>query len=131
MLIGQRAARYAGTFLALTLTSCTWSSTSAGGDRPHDLMTSTGGHAAPTVSVQFVDGSVVDGPPSVDLDVGDTVVIEITSDVDEQLHIHGYDILVDIEAEEANVIEFRADLPGRFEAEFEGRHQMVLEIRAE
>jgi hypothetical protein len=48
-------------------------------------------------------------------------VLAVTSDVADEVHLHGYDISRDVQAGGTVRIAFRATLPGRFEVELEGR----------
>ena len=55
------------------------------------------------------------------VDKGDRVVLAVTSDVADEVHLHGYDISRDVGAGGTVRITFRAKLPERFEVELEGR----------
>ena len=50
---------------------------------------------------------------------GDTVRIEVSSDVADEIHVHGYDISTDVEAGGKAKVEFVADIEGVFEVELE------------
>lgn len=62
---------------------------------------------------------------------GSTVRIEVTSDVADQLHLHGYDETADVAAGETAVIEFTADLTGRFELETHDSGLTLLHLLVE
>lgn len=81
-----------------------------------------------TIEVEYAAGEVVvvDARPSVPL--GSTVELVLTSDVDEELHLHGYDISVDVVAGETNRVRFVADIPGVFEAELEQSGAPVFDL---
>ncbi len=70
---------------------------------------------------------LVSGPEVLQVIKGDQVTINITSDEDEELHLHGYDKSVDLEANKKANITFTANLTGRFEYELE---QSKIEIGA-
>jgi len=55
----------------------------------------------------------------IDAAVGDTVEIRIMSDVVEEVHVHGYDIVRDVVAGETTEMRFEADVPGIWEVELE------------
>lgn len=50
---------------------------------------------------------------------GDNVEIKITVDEDEELHLHGYNKMVDLTSGKAGKLDFVANLTGRFPYELE------------
>lgn len=73
-----------------------------------------------TAEATYADGEVTTETPRVEAAVGDTVELRLVSDVAEELHVHGYDLLVDLEPGVEVVLRFTADIPGIFEIELEG-----------
>jgi len=73
------------------------------------------------VSIVVVNGAPEGGIVRESVDKGDRVVLAVTSDVADEVHLHGYDISRDVQAGGTVRIGFRATLPGRFEVELEGR----------
>lgn len=73
------------------------------------------------VRIVVVNGAPKGGIVRKSVDKGDRVVLVVTSDVADEVHLHGYDISRDVEAGGTVRIAFRAKLPGRFEVELEGR----------
>lgn len=59
---------------------------------------------------------------------GDTVTIRVTSDVADHVHLHGYDVLVDVGAGESAELTFEATIPGVFEVELEDAGLLLLEL---
>lgn len=59
---------------------------------------------------------------------GDEVVLVVTSDVADEVHVHGYDISRDIAPGKAARIAFVAKLPGRFEVELEERGVQIADL---
>lgn len=51
---------------------------------------------------------------------GQRVVIRVTSEIADEVHFHGYDLHVDLEANKPGEIAFTANQTGRFEFELEG-----------
>jgi heme/copper-type cytochrome/quinol oxidase subunit 2 len=47
------------------------------------------------------------------------VTVRVTSDVADEIHVHGYDLKQDVEAGSTAEISFTADIPGVFEVELE------------
>lgn len=88
------------------------------------------------VTVMLVSGSVgvtVDGasvgPGSrVEVGVGDRITIAVSGDAADEIHIHGYDLSVEVGPGATDTLEFTADIPGVFEVELEGAHTLVFEL---
>ena len=59
---------------------------------------------------------------------GDRVVLVVSSDVADEVHLHGYDISRDVAAGGTVRIQFTADVPGRFEVELEERGVQIAEL---
>lgn len=53
------------------------------------------------------------------VDSGDTVRFRVRSDVPEEVHVHGYDILREVPAGKTVNVAFKARIEGGFEIEFE------------
>ena len=85
--------------------------------------------ATATLTATLADGTVtVDGDDRLELSEGDVVMVMITSDTADEIHVHGYDIFADVAPGEDAMIVFTADIPGRFEIEFETSHQFIAEL---
>jgi FtsP/CotA-like multicopper oxidase with cupredoxin domain len=61
----------------------------------------------------------------------DTVRFRVTSDVPEEVHIHGYNIAKDIPAGETVTVSFKADITGIFEIEYENAHEQIGQLRVD
>ncbi|HUG66080.1 MAG TPA: hypothetical protein VMK83_12760 [Gaiellaceae bacterium] len=59
---------------------------------------------------------------------GDRVVLVVTSDVTDHIHLHGYDIMRDVVPGKPARLQFRATIPGRFEVELEDRRVPIADI---
>lgn len=94
---------------------------------PASATTSTS-EAAETIRVEVRDRQVVGGSRRVRVDLGETVRIEVASDVADEVHVHGYERLADVEAGRRVVVEFVADIPGIFEVELEGLRLKLLDL---
>jgi hypothetical protein len=66
-----------------------------------------------------VTGDQVIGGGRIDVDLGEEVRIVVTSDVEDEAHLHGYDLIAEVGPGLEGVIEFVADIPGIFELELE------------
>lgn len=83
---------------------------------------STGGTSsspAAAVSVTVAGGRVVGGVKTLDVAQGDRVQVTVTSDVADEIHVHGVDLHRDIAAGGTQTIDFTANLPGSYEIELE------------
>jgi hypothetical protein len=93
---------------------------------------STGGTgAAATVLSVTVRGGSVEGASRQRATLNQPVTIRVTSDVAEQVHVHGYDKIFDVAAGRTGEVTFVANIPGVFEVEFERSHKVLftLEVR--
>jgi hypothetical protein len=62
------------------------------------------------------------------VDRGRSVVITVTSDVADEVHVHGYDLSAEVAPGAPATIRFVADAPGRFEIELENSAVQVAEL---
>ncbi len=86
---------------------------------------------AGAISVSVTGDKISPAPKTYDVKVGDEVTISVTSDVAEEVHVHGYDKTVDLEPGVPGEVTFKADIPGVFEAELEGSGKLLFELRVE
>ena len=84
--------------------------------------------AAQTVTVEVVGGAPVGGHQRVEVDLGSVVALMVTSDVAEEVHVHGYDILRAVSDGHPAHFAFTAEIPGVFEVEFEGSGRLLLQL---
>jgi hypothetical protein len=80
------------------------------------------------VRVRVADGVPAGGIVRETVDKGDRVVVVVTSDVRDHVHVHGYDLMRDVAPGRRVRIAFRARLPGRFVIELEDRHAQIAEL---
>lgn len=81
-----------------------------------------------TVTITVRGGAPVGGIARPTVSRGDRVVLVITSDVSDEVHVHGYDVARDVAANGRARIALSADIPGRFEVELEERGIQIAEI---
>jgi len=74
-----------------------------------------------TVRIVVVGGQPQGGVQRATVEEGRDVVLVVRSDVADQVHVHGYDLVVDVGPGAAGRLRFTADVPGRFEIELEDR----------
>jgi FtsP/CotA-like multicopper oxidase with cupredoxin domain len=74
--------------------------------------------AEPPVARISVKGGVIAGDvKSIEVAKGDTVRIVVSSDVEDEIHLHGYDIEKEAAPGKPARFEFKADVEGAFELE--------------
>jgi plastocyanin len=85
--------------------------------------TGTGTDAAPapaqpqTTKIDIRGGKVVGEPAEIHAKNGDTVVIVVSADAPDDIHLHGYDIEKKVEPGKPATFRFKANLEGEFEIE--------------
>lgn len=83
--------------------------------------------AGPTVVVR--NGEPVGGVQELEYSAGDEVRFRVESDVADEVHVHGYDLMEEVPAGGTVSFEFPAELEGIFEVELEGRKEQIAELR--
>jgi hypothetical protein len=73
-------------------------------------------------------GKPVGGIAQLTYNEGERVRFKVDSDVSDEVHMHGYDIMKDVEAGGSVSFDFPATIEGVFEAELEGRKEQILEL---
>ena len=73
-------------------------------------------------------GKPVGGIAELSYDRGEEVRFRVESDVSDEVHMHGYDIMKDVEAGGSVSFDFPATIEGIFEAELEDRREQILEL---
>jgi hypothetical protein len=73
-------------------------------------------------------GKPVGGIADLTYNEGEQVRFKVDSDVSDEVHMHGYDIMKDVKAGGSVSFDFPATLEGVFEAELEGRKEQILEL---
>lgn len=77
-----------------------------------------------------IEGSTVTGGGRIVVPFGETVTLRITSDIADEVHIHGYDLYVDLEAGVTAEVSFTADIPGVVEIETHNSHLVIANLEA-
>jgi heme/copper-type cytochrome/quinol oxidase subunit 2 len=67
-------------------------------------------------------------PREINVNEGDHVNLQITSDEPLEFHLHGYDLAKDLEANEPQELTFDATITGRFEIENEETQEQLGEL---
>ena len=83
------------------------------------------------LSVTVRGGSVVEGGSRQRATLNQSVTIRVTSDVADEVHVHGYEKRFPVAAGQRGEVTFVANIPGVFEVEFERSHKQLftMEVR--
>lgn len=84
------------------------------------------GPAVPVITI--VDGQPEGGVADLEFAKGDEVRFVVDSDTADEVHVHGYDIMEDVEAGGKAEFDFPADIDGVFEVELEGSATQIAEL---
>lgn len=115
-----------------TPTTTTDTTTTTTTEPPTTTTTTPPPPPGPTVvRVRVVGGIPQSGIVRETVSQGDRVVLVVTSDVSDHVHLHGYDIMRDVAPGQVARIPFRATVPGRFEVELEDRSLQIAAITVE
>jgi hypothetical protein len=125
------------TALALALAGC------AGTDAPAASSSSAPSTAAGTssavpssgagqrIEVRVTSGQVTGDTGRVPVAAGTHVTLVITSDVADQVHVHGYDLETELAPGEPAELEFDATIPGVFEVELHEAGTVLLSLQVQ
>lgn len=104
--------------------------------------TTTGGPATTTTTVPkpprivFRNGAPVGGAREIEVAKGDPVRIDVTSDVEAEVHVHGYELTKEVAAGQTARLSFPASIDGVFEIELhllagaeEGSEAQLAELK--
>jgi hypothetical protein len=94
-----------------------------GGDSGESEKTTTG-----VTTIVVKNGKPVGGIAQLTYNKGEQVRFKVDSDVSDEVHMHGYDIMKDVKAGGSVSFDFPATIEGVFEAELEGRKEQILEL---
>ena len=119
----------AGLFLLLKPSADTAHSHGPAG--PSKPLTASERELAQTVELEISGGRLVSGPNRIPLLQGQAVRLLVTADETDELHLHGYDLTLDLPAGLQAELAFVAEHAGRFEYELHSAHRVIgaLEVQ--
>ena len=82
-----------------------------------------------TITIVLKNGKVSPNGDRVDLDKGEPFVLDITSDRDDEVHVHGFDIEIEVEAGDHVQVPMTADRTGRFEVESHHPEMLIVTLQ--
>jgi hypothetical protein len=89
---------------------------------------SSSGTTKGVTTIVIKHGKPVGGIAQLTYNKGEQVRFKVDSDVSDEVHMHGYDIMKDVKAGGSVSFDFPATIEGVFEAELEGRKEQILEL---
>jgi hypothetical protein len=95
-----------------------------------DESSTTDAGKVPTIVVDN-QGKPVGGVAVLTYRKGDRVRFKVKSAVADEVHVHGYDLMKDVEAGGEIEYDFPASIEGVFEAELEDRKEQIIELKVE
>jgi hypothetical protein len=107
----------------------TTTTTSQAQTTPNNGTTSGEPEVAADQQITVRDGKPVGGVKKLSYKSGDRIRFVVTSDVADEVHVHGYDVAKDVEAGGSVRFSFPAELEGVFEVELESRREQIAELR--
>lgn len=99
---------------------------SCGANEPTAQPTSTA--AARELTAKIAKGDVTPSAERVEVKVGTLVKITVTTDTEDELHVHGYDKKLTVVPSTARTLTFLADKTGRFEIEFHKADKLIYQL---
>jgi len=88
--------------------------------------TSNASGKVPVIVVEH--GKPVGGVKDLTYNAGERIRFEVRSDVSDEIHVHGYDLMKDVEAGDSVEFDFPGTIEGVFEAELEGRGEEIAQL---
>jgi len=88
--------------------------------------TSDASGKVPTIVIK--NGKPVGGIRDLAYNKGERIRFKVDSDVSDEVHVHGYDIMADVKAGHAIGFDFPASIEGVFEVELESRKEQIIEL---
>lgn len=84
---------------------------------------------AQVISLTYAAGEVTGDTDRVEVPLGTNVRLTITSDVVDEVHVHGYELTTAVPAGQAAQVEFLADQPGVFEVELHDARKVLTRLQ--
>lgn len=97
-----------------------------------DASSAAAGSSAPAarrIAVTVAHGKATGDTGRVTVPAGTPVTLVVTSDVADQVHVHGYDIEKDLDPGTPATLTFPADVPGVFEVELHKANLVVVHLQ--
>ena len=83
----------------------------------------------PTVVIRVSGGKPLGGVRKIEASHGERIAFRVSSDVADEVHVHGYDLHRDVAPGSTAAFSFAASIEGVFEVELENRAEQIAEVR--
>jgi hypothetical protein len=81
-----------------------------------------------STTVRVVDAKPDGGIKKLEFKKGDQVSFTVVSDTADEIHVHGYDLMKDVEKGGSASFSFKGSIEGRFVVELEDHKQQIAEL---
>jgi hypothetical protein len=102
--------------------------TTTGAETTTEQTTTEQAEQVKRILVVVQNAEPVGGVKHADIEQGAEVVLVVRSDVEDEVHLHGYDLATEVGPGRPARIRFRADIAGEFETELEDRKVPIAEL---
>jgi hypothetical protein len=82
----------------------------------------------PVTQIKVQGGKPAGGVTKIEVNKGDQVRFAVSSDVSDEIHVHGYDFMKDVKAGGEVSFSFPAKIDGEFEIELESRGEQIANL---
>jgi hypothetical protein len=82
----------------------------------------------PVTQIEVEGAKPVGGVKTIEVSKGDQMRFAVTSDVSDEIHVHGYDLMKDVEAGGKVSFSFPAKIDGEFEVELENHGEQIAKL---
>jgi heme/copper-type cytochrome/quinol oxidase subunit 2 len=116
--------------LALSLASCAGKAPDTASSSSSSSAAASSSATGRTIEVGYAGGTITGGGRK-QVTLGSSVTIRVTSDVADEVHVHGYDLMTDVTPGTPATVTFDATIPGVFEVELEKLGQQLLTLQVQ
>lgn len=120
--------------LVLLLGGCAGKPPAAAGTAASGSSGSSGGAAAATgqrIEISYAKGKISGATGRVQVTTGTPVTLVVTSDVADEVHLHGYDIEKELVPGKPTTLQFTATLTGVFEVELHKANLVLVHLQVQ
>lgn len=116
------------TTTATTATQAVTTPTTSADHTAHDTSTATAPAEPATPTITVKGGKPSGGVQDITVSKGDQVRFTVKSDTADEIHVHGYDLMKDVEAGGKVSFAFKATIDGKFEVELENAGEQIAAL---
>jgi hypothetical protein len=102
-----------------------------GGDNGTTTATTASTPPPAATKIVYANGKLVGGIKTLKVPKGTHIVLDVTSDVEDEVHVHGPNIMRDVGPNAPAHVEFDVPTPGRYEVELEQRGVQIADIQVQ